>query len=234
MSENRNSFFGHALMRSFRSRSRNGVNFRAYVDIHDESGKTKSKKMSTKSKSGTAGRNKKKYGGITNPSQGKEGFMEKKTGFISGWKTRYFVLMHDVLCYFKREDQKESMTPTGRIFFSDIYDMEAVGRKARPFCIFITTDSKKHILSCSSDEERQSWIKSIQDGKEHFINKERTDPVRRKSARLGKEMKRVTIQKDDNHGIGCTIKNVGGAIFVNRIIPDGPVAVSGVLRPGIT
>ncbi len=163
----------------------------------------------------------------------KEGFMEKKTGLLSLWRNRYFVLMNDVLSYFKREDQKESMTPSGRVFFGDILTIEKMAKKSRPFCILITEEGKKHTMSCSSELERNGWIEAIENGK-HFHNKqEKFDPVRRKSARLGKELKRVTIQKDEGGGIGCTIKNVGGAIFVNRIIADGPVAVSGVLRPGM-
>ena len=178
---------------------------------------------------------KKKNSGVTvSFRKQKEGFMEKKTGFISMWKNRYFVLMHDVLCYFKNEDDKESMTPAGRVFFNDILSIEKLEKKGRPFCFIITEDEKKHLISCSSDDERQSWIDAIQKGKDHHSNQERNDPVRRKSARIGKDLKRVTIQKDEGGGIGCTIKNVGGAIFVNRIIADGPVAVSGVLRPGIT
>lgn len=39
--------------------------------------------------------------------------------------------------------------------------------------------------------------------------------------------------KDPEKGIGCTIKNAAGHIFVNRIVEDGPIALTGVLRPGI-
>jgi len=38
--------------------------------------------------------------------------------------------------------------------------------------------------------------------------------------------------KDPEKGIGCTIKNAAGHILVNRILEDGPIAVTGVLRPG--
>lgn len=162
----------------------------------------------------------------------KEGFMEKKTGFISMWRNRYFVLMHDVLCYFKNEDQKESMIHAGRVFFNDILSIERLVKKGRPFCFLIKEEDKKHLMSCSSEMERTEWIDAINKWKDHHSKQERFDPVRRKSARIGKDFKRVTIQKDGGGGIGCTIKNVGGGLFVNRIIPDGPVAISGVLRPG--
>ena len=45
-------------------------------------------------------------------------------------------------------------------------------------------------------------------------------------------LKRVTLMKDPAKGIGCTIKSAAGHIFVNRIIEDGPIAHTGVLRPG--
>lgn len=39
--------------------------------------------------------------------------------------------------------------------------------------------------------------------------------------------------KDPEKGIGCTIKSAAGHIFVNRIVEDGPIAHTGVLRPGM-
>ena len=45
-------------------------------------------------------------------------------------------------------------------------------------------------------------------------------------------LKRVTLIKDPTKGIGCTIKAAAGHILVNRIIEDGPIAHTGVLRPG--
>ena len=47
-------------------------------------------------------------------------------------------------------------------------------------------------------------------------------------------LKRVTLLKDPDKGIGCTIKNAAGHIFVNRIVEDGPIALTGVLRPGMS
>ncbi len=44
----------------------------------------------------------------------------------------------------------------------------------------------------------------------------------------------MTLVKDPDKGIGCTIKNAAGHILVNRIIEDGPIAITGVLRPGVS
>ena len=43
----------------------------------------------------------------------------------------------------------------------------------------------------------------------------------------------MTLAKDPQKGIGCTIKSAAGHIFVNRITEDGPIAYTGVLRPGM-
>lgn len=45
-------------------------------------------------------------------------------------------------------------------------------------------------------------------------------------------VKRLTLFKDPQKGIGCTIKNAAGHIFVNKILEDGPIAETGILRPG--
>ena len=162
----------------------------------------------------------------------KEGVMLKRCGIIKMWKPRYFLLLDDVLCYFMKEEHKESWLPSGRIFFSDIDLVDRVNKKGHPYALQIITDSKTQIFCCDTFEDREDWVNKIFDVREKHQSQEHLDPVRRRSTRLGKESKRITIKKDPKHGIGCTIKNVGGAIFVSRIIPDGPVATSGVLRPG--
>ena len=42
----------------------------------------------------------------------------------------------------------------------------------------------------------------------------------------------MTLFKDPQKGIGCTVKNAAGHIFVNKIIEDGPISETGILRPG--
>ena len=87
-------------------------------------------------------------------------------------------------------------------------------------------------MSCATYQEREDWFKRLWNAQEKQQHQETEDPIRTKSTKLGKDFKRVTIKRDPKYGIGCTIKNVGGAIYVSRIIPDGPVATTGVLRPG--
>jgi len=162
----------------------------------------------------------------------KEGFLMKRVSMLKLWKSRYFVLLEDLICYFLKEEQKETLLPTGRIFFSDIKTVDRVAKKSHPFSLTIQTQHKKHLMSCTSYEDREHWVNTLWEATESHKNKEQNDPIRRQSTRLGNDFKRITIKKDPKHGIGCTIKNVAGAIFVSRIIPDGPIATSGVLRPG--
>lgn len=162
----------------------------------------------------------------------KEGFMVKKTGLLRLWRPRYFVLVDDLLCYYMKKGDEKRLAPAGRIFISDIEKLERAEKKSHVFGLQIDIKNKSHLMSCSTYEDREEWLNKIWQAQEKQKNLENEDPIRAKSTRLGKDYKRVTIQKDPKHGIGCTIKNVGGAIFVSRIIPDGPVATTGVLRPG--
>ena len=164
----------------------------------------------------------------------KEGALEKNSGLFRRWRSRYFVLYENALLYFVKEEQKQSTKPRRQILLSDISSVERSEKKKKPFCIVVDTIGKKYLLNCGSYNEREEWIIKILDGKAK-TTEQSTDsdkPVRRVVTGITKDFKRITIKKDPQYGIGCTIKNVGGAIFVSRIIADGPVATSGVLRPG--
>lgn len=165
----------------------------------------------------------------------REGFLHKKTSLLKQWRTRFVVLNRQLLCIFKKEeDEKRGRTADGRIFLVDIEAIEKFETKKRKHCFNLIVEGKPFFsFCCSSELDRELWIRSIQAGKESELKEEETDPIRRKSIKLTGGLKRITIPREKGQGLGCTIKNVGGVIFVNRILEDGPVSTSGILRPGI-
>ena len=165
----------------------------------------------------------------------KEGFVEKKSRVLKKWRKRFFKLNGEVLCFFKKEDHTNRARPMGRIFVADVL---TVGKhfskaKSKDYCFSINTKSgKKHIMNCDSSEERDAWILIVNFAKDDFFREEEEDPVRRRSVRLNGDFKRIKLFKDPTKGIGVRIKSVNGCVFVTRIVEDGPVAETGVLRPG--
>jgi len=166
----------------------------------------------------------------------KEGFIYKKGGIIKSWSRRYFILNRQSLCYFKNETHDhlgEKLDPLGRIFLSDIVKIETEGlEKRKAFVFALHTKKRAVLLQAASDDDRDMWVDAIQRTMESDKEAERKDPFRRTLRRLAPGLKRVTLVKDQDKGIGCTIKNAAGHILVNRIIEDGPIAQTGVLRPG--
>lgn len=164
----------------------------------------------------------------------KEGFLQKKTSLLKQWRPRFVVLNRQMLCTFKKEDdQKRGRTAEARIFLIDIESIEKFETKKRKHCFNLIVEGKPFFsFCCSSELDREMWMRSVQTAKENELKEEENDPVRRKSTKLTGGLKRITIQREKGQGLGCTIKNVGGVILVNRILEDGPVSTSGILRPG--
>lgn len=163
----------------------------------------------------------------------KEGVLHKKTSLLRQWRSRFVVLTRQLLCIFKKEDdEKRGRTAEGRIFLMDITAIEKFETKKRKHCFNLIVEGRAMSFSCSSDLDREFWMRSVEAAKNSELIAEETDPVRRKSIKLTGGLKRITIQREKGQGLGCTIKNVGGYIFVNRILEDGPVSTSGILRPG--
>ena len=167
----------------------------------------------------------------------KEGPLEKKSSVLKKWRKRYFKLNGEVLCFFKREDQTNTTRPMGRIFIADIVSVGQYFSKAKgkDNCFSVDTKSgKTHIMNSATKEDRDAWILIVNFAKDEFFKQEESDPIRRRSIRLHGDLKRIKLFKDPLKGIGVRIKSVNGCVFVTRIIEDGPVAETGVLRPGMS
>lgn len=163
----------------------------------------------------------------------KQGTLQKKSSVLRQWRTKYVVLNRAMLCVFKKEeDEKRGRTAEERIFVMDISAIEKYESKKKNFCFSLTAEDRTFTFCCSTDLHRELWMRSIQTAKDNELKEEETDPLRRKSTKLTGGLKRLTIQRQIGQGLGCTIKSVGGIIFVNRILDSGPVSTSGILRPG--
>lgn len=187
----------------------------------------------------------------------KEGFLNKKGGILKGWSRRYFMLNKQSLVYFRKEqevsadDAKSDLRPMGRIFLSDIVSIGATkeGKHRKEFLFTLHTKKRVICLQAFSGAEQGRWVAAIRGALESEGEAEKRDPFRRTLRRLAPGesilpssgvvisystgLKRVTLMKDPVKGIGCTIKSAAGHIFVNRVIEDGPIALTGVLRPGM-
>ena len=163
----------------------------------------------------------------------KEGELFKKSSVLKKWRARFLVLSQEMLCVFKKEeDESKGRTAQDRIFVVDITSLENYESKKKKNCFLVLADGRSHVFSCPSDVDRDLWIRMIKLAQEGERKEEASNPVRMKSIKLTAGLKRLTIHRRKGQGLGCTIKNVGGVIFVNRILEEGPVSTSGVLRPG--
>lgn len=163
----------------------------------------------------------------------KEGVIHKKTSLLKQWRQRFLVLNRETLCVFKKEgDKKKGRTAKERIFLIDITSFEKYSSKKRKFCFCIVADGRTYYFSCASEIDRELWMRAVTTAQNHEKQLEENDPIRQKSMKLTGGLKRITIERQKGMGLGCTIKNVGGVIFVNRILEQGTVSISGVLRPG--
>ena len=118
----------------------------------------------------------------------KEGYLCKKGGVIKSWSRRYFVLNHQCLCYFKRAPngaEDSGPQPLGRVFLSDIVDIETEGvEKKKAFVFALHTKKRGVLLQASNDEDREKWVHAVRQALETDKKAEREDPFRRTLRKL--------------------------------------------------
>ena len=121
----------------------------------------------------------------------KEGFLFKKGGIIKSWSRRYFILNKQSLCYFKREQELKDMTmqeglhPLGRVFLSDVVNIETEGiEKRKSFVFALHTKKRAVLLQAANNEDRESWVEAIRRALESEGEAEKKDPFRRTLRKL--------------------------------------------------
>lgn len=115
----------------------------------------------------------------------KEGFLYKKGGIIKSWSRRYFILMRESLCYFRREVENQQGEPMGRIFLSDIVNIETEGvEKKKAFVFALHTKKRALLFQAANSEDRDRWVESIRMTLETDKEAERKDPFRKTLRKL--------------------------------------------------
>ena len=113
----------------------------------------------------------------------KEGFLYKKGGIMKSWSRRYFVLTAQSLCYFRSEDHQR-LEPLGRIFLSDIVNIETEGEKKKAFVFALHTKKRAVLLQAANVEDKDKWVEAIRRSLESDKEAERKDPFRKSLRRL--------------------------------------------------
>jgi hypothetical protein len=194
--------------------------------------------MSTASSSGSVGSGGRRRTGLVL----KEEYLDKYAGrLFKTWHKRYFVLSPQSLCYFKINEDSPTVTasadrkrkdPRGRVFLATITEISLRPTKRKQFAFLIRTGmGQKLLLAASSEEQMSEWIESIKKARADEEKEEKTSKFRQSLRRLKNDLKRVSLVKEGG-SIGCTIKIAGGPVLVNRILEEGPIAQTGVLKPG--
>ena len=116
----------------------------------------------------------------------KEGFLSKKRGIFKSWNRKYFILNKQSLVYFKKEqDGGSPLTPQGRLFLSDITNIDqAVMDMKKQHVFALHTKKRVVLLSASSAAEKDSWLAAIEGALKSEGEAERKDPFRRTLRRL--------------------------------------------------
>lgn len=173
--------------------------------------------------------------------------MAKKEGLLSirsrnligvrSWQKRHFVLLDDALLVYTRGKLSSTKLPVKELFLTDVDQIERAENKNQPFSILISTEERRYKLACCTYEDREDWITVLWKVREEHKKLELDPVIRRstvysRSARARKHYKKVVVKKDPESGIGCSIKNVAGMVYVSKIIPGGPLSECGSIKPG--
>lgn len=166
-----------------------------------------------------------------------EGELKKKSGIFKRWRLRFVVLSEEEISIFNRKDD-ESKAPKHSLPVTDISSIESYSSKKKSHCFRFSIENRSYIFCCPTELARDLWIRMIREAKERRKEPEEKTATTSSSnptvtsTQLNQGLKEVRIKRQNGQGLGCTIKTLGGVTRVGRILEDGPVSTTGVLRPG--
>ena len=165
-----------------------------------------------------------------------EGELRKKGGFFKRWRSRFVMLNEEMLVIYERKDDESKGRPAKHsLYLENIFSIEKHKSKNRSYCFRFIVENKGYIFCCPTELARDLWVRLIREAKQR-----RNEPKEHTLAsfptvtinQLNPGLKQVRIERPKGQGLGCTIKTIGGVTCVGRILEDGPVSATGVLRPG--
>lgn len=90
----------------------------------------------------------------------REGFMVKKGHVRHNWKSRWFLLFTDKLCYYK---SKGDLIPKGSIMLkgSSVISPDPEYTKKESVFRLIEIKGTEYLIQCSDEAQREEWVKAI-------------------------------------------------------------------------
>lgn len=85
----------------------------------------------------------------------KQGFLQKKGANRRNWTSRWFVLKHKYLFYFKNQ---KDQTPKGMISLAGV---KVAFSDRKPFCFSISNSSREYLICGKSQQEVDEWLAAI-------------------------------------------------------------------------
>jgi len=95
----------------------------------------------------------------------KQGELKKQGHVVKNWKTRWFVIQHDMMFYFKnRGDSK----PVGKIPLRNC-TTKMVNKQGKTYCMELSAPriNKNFLIQCSSQQEMKDWMAAVEAGSEY-------------------------------------------------------------------
>jgi len=96
----------------------------------------------------------------------KQGELRKQGHVVKNWKTRWFIIQHDTMFYFK---QKGDSKPVGQIPLRNCQVKMTSKIKDKDYCIELNAPriNKLFYIQCSSEAEAKDWMQAIELGSEY-------------------------------------------------------------------
>eukprot|EP01112_Ceratiomyxa_fruticulosa_P018548 TRINITY_DN594_c0_g1_i1.p1 TRINITY_DN594_c0_g1~~TRINITY_DN594_c0_g1_i1.p1 ORF type:complete len:439 (+),score=108.18 TRINITY_DN594_c0_g1_i1:321-1637(+) len=98
----------------------------------------------------------------------KEGYLTKEGGGFKSWKKRWFVLKAGKLSYFKGKGDTEVL---GEISLATCGHIKVTDRKKKSNGFEVATPSRTYYLCADNDQERDEWIRLLNDEKDNATGK---------------------------------------------------------------